>query len=122
MQESVKLVPVLVLLTANASLLAQERTGETEPKASSQKMTVIDSRMRDEILATTKDMDRQLEELKTGIERERAAAADPRRLVSPAEREALDAQILALQRSIQQLQQATENGPRYLDQKNLNRP
>src|SRR5215831_5225240 len=95
MQETVKLVPVLVLLTASVSILAQERTGGTEPKSSSQQMMVIDPKVRDQMMATTKDMDKQLQELKTCVDRERAAAASTGRPITASEREALDAQIQA---------------------------
>jgi hypothetical protein len=122
MQETVKLVPVLVVLTASLSILAQERTGGTEAKSSSEKMMVIDPKVRDEMMSTTQAMDRQLQELKTRVDRERAAAASSGRPITPAERAALDAQIQALEKSIQQLQQETENGPHYLDQKNSLRP
>jgi LDH2 family malate/lactate/ureidoglycolate dehydrogenase len=122
MKEAVKLVPVVVLLTASASLLAQELTGGTEAKSSSQKMMVIDPKVRDDMMSTTQEMDRQVQELKTCVARERAAAASSGRPISPAEGAALDAQIQALQKSIQQLRQQTDNGPHYLDQKNSLRP
>ena len=101
MQETVKLVPVLVVLTASLSILAQERTGGTEAKSSSEKMMVIDPKVRDEMMSTTQAMDRQLQELKTRVDRERAAAAGSGRPITPAERTALDAQIQALEKSIQ---------------------
>ena len=122
MQGSAKLVPVLVLMTASLSLFAQERGGGIEVKPSSKQMMVLDPKVRDEMMRTTKEMDSQLHELKTCVERERAAAARGGRPFTPAEGEALDAQIQALQKSIEQLQQQTENGPRYLDQKNPLRP
>jgi len=122
MQENVKLVPVLVLLTASVSILAQERSGGTEAKSSSQQMMVIDPKVRDQMMATTKDMDRQVQELKSCVDRERAAAASSGRPITAAERQALDAQIQELQRSIQQLRQQTENGPHYLEGKNPLRP
>jgi len=122
MQKTVKLVPVLVLLTASVSILAQERTGGTEAKSSSQQMMVIDPKVRDQMMATTKDMDKQLQELKTCVDRERSTAASSGRPITASEREALDAQIQALQKSIQQLRQETEKGPHYLEGKNPLRP
>ena len=122
MQGTIKLFPVLVLLTASLSILAEERTEGTETKSKSQEMMVIDPKVRDQMMETTKEMDKQLQELKTCVARERASAASSGRPISPAERASLDAQVQALQKSIQQLQQQTDNGPHYLDQKNPLRP
>jgi len=122
MQETVKLVPVLVVLTASLSILAQERTGGTEAKSSSEKMMVIDPKVREQMMATTKEMDRQVQELKTCLDRERSGAASSGRPTTPAERAASDSQIQALQKSIEQLRLQAANGPHYLDQADPLRP
>jgi len=104
MHEAVKLVPVVLLLTASSSLLAKERTVRTEPKPSSPKM-----------VTTAKDLDQRVMVLESLVQ-ERSAASNSGGSMSAAEREASDARINALQSSIRYLRDEQENGPRYLDQ------
>ncbi len=118
MKESVKLVPVLVLLTAAVTVLAQERTLGTEPKSSSQK---VDAKMHEEMKTTTKDLDAHLQELKSCLNHERSVASNSSRPTS-AEQEASDAQIQALEKSIRQLQEQLDARPHYIDQTNPLRP
>ena len=122
MKEAVKLVPVVVFLAVSVTIFARGPAMGLEGASSSQKMMVTDPRVRDDMMATSKEMGRQLEELKTCVNRERTAAASSGGPTTPAERAALDRQIQALQKSVQQLEQETENGPSYLDQKNPLRP
>lgn len=116
MKEAVKLVPVVVCLAASLSVYAQERT-VAEAKPGSQKMMVIDPKVRDQMMATTKEMDKEVRELKSCLNRERSAISNSGRPPSAAERAAADAQIQALEKSIQQLRDQAENGPHYLDQR-----
>src|SRR5262249_51010077 len=118
MKEAVKLVPVLVLLTAAVSVLAQERTLGTEPKPSPPK---TDAKMHGEMKGTTKDLDAHLQQLKSCLDHERSVASNSGRVTSP-EQDASDAQIQALEKSIQQLQEQLDARPHYLDQKNSLRP
>ncbi|HET6983857.1 MAG TPA: FlxA-like family protein [Myxococcaceae bacterium] len=112
MQEAVKLVPFIVLLTASFSLFAQERPVATGASASSKKVMVIDPKVRNEMMTTANEADKHLQELKTCVRRERETGGQ----TTAAQRQALDAQITALEASIRQLQAQTENAPHYLDQ------
>jgi len=116
MHEAVKLVPFVVLLTASTALLAREGTVGTEAKPGSQKTMPIDPKMRDQMMTTAKDMDQHLQELKMCLLHERSAAGNAGRTPQGAEREASDAQIQALEKSIEQLRQQLGNSPHYLDQ------
>ena len=118
MKENIKLVPVLILLTAALSVLAQERSLGTEPKSTSQK---ADAQKHEEMVTTAKDMDAQLQQLKSCLGHERSVSGNSGRPAS-AEQAASDAQIQALQKSIQQLQDQLNARPHYLDQKNSLRP
>ena len=104
MHEAVKLVPVVLFLTASSSLLAKERTVRTEPKPSSQKM-----------VTSANDLDQRVMQLETLVQ-ERSAASTSAGSMSAAEREASDARINALQNSIRHLREEQETAPRYLDQ------
>jgi len=115
MQEAAKIVSVVMLLTASASLLAQERTVGTGAKPSSRKMMVIDPKDHQQMVKTAKEMDQQLQELKMCVLHERSACNSDES-TSAAEQGATDTQIQALQRSVDQLRHQLESSPRYLDQ------
>ena len=121
MQEVAKLVPVVVLLTASVSVLAQELAVSPETKRSSQKGTTIDPKTREEMRTTAREMDKQLQGLKTCLDHERSATKSG--LPPPEEQGASDAQIQALEMSIRQLREQLDGRPQYLDQsKNPLRP
>jgi len=107
MKEVGKILPVVVILSASVATFAQAHSGGTEAKSSSSRMMVIDPKVRDQMMATTDQMDKQLQELKARVARQATPAS---------EREALDAQIQALQKSVRELKEQTEMGPHYLDQ------
>ena len=58
MKEAIKLVPVVVFLAVSVMIFAQGPAMGLEGASSSQKMMVIDPRVRDDMMATSKETGR----------------------------------------------------------------
>lgn len=117
MVTTLKLLPVLTLFMTGVSFAQTTATKppaqQTKPKTSSKQMG-MDPKMHDQMMADTKKMDEQIQELKKTMADERAKSMDPAHHTEMmAQQKAADQQIETLQKTIRNLQAELEKVPRY---------
>jgi len=122
MGNSLKVVAIIALILGDASM-AQDGKASTKQRPSSGKAVVIDAEQHEQMKTSVKEMEEQIQSLKRCVTDERGEAGDSTRAAAAiAHQKASDAQIEALQKSVQQLRQQLDSSPHYVDQVNKLRP